>query len=87
MSCCGQSRAWPGPARGALPATPAAAPVSTTPGRRLRVVFEYLGATALTVVGPVSRQRYHFPASGARVTIDPRDRPGIARVPKLRQVP
>lgn len=94
MSCCGQSRSRPGPGVGGPPPAtpgnpitpPATSLVAPTPARSLRLVFEYLGATALTVVGPVSGRRYHFPASGARLTVDPRDRPGLARVPKLRQV-
>lgn len=84
MSCCGQTRSRPAPSVSApAPGTPRVEP---TRAPYLRVVFEYLGATALTVIGPVSGRRYHFSGSGARISIDPRDRPGIARVPKLRQV-
>ena len=84
MSCCGQNRSRP--ALGASAPPPAMPRVEPTRAPHLRVVFEYLGATALTVVGPVSGRRYHFSATGARIPIDPRDRPGVARVPKLRQV-
>ena len=50
------------------------------------VQFEYTGRTGLTVIGAVSGRRYRFDESGARVIVDPRDRPSLARVPKLRQV-
>jgi hypothetical protein len=63
-----------------------AARQTRSPERSFVVTFEYVGASALTVVGPVSGRRYRFEHVGARVTIDPRDRPAIARVPRLRQV-
>jgi hypothetical protein len=50
------------------------------------VCFEYVGGTGLTVTGGVSGQRYRFDAPGARVVVDPRDRPSMALVPVLRQV-
>jgi hypothetical protein len=60
--------------------------VRTVPGtRRYLVQFEYVGNTSLTAVGPVSGRRYRFDHPGAVVTIDPRDRPGLATVPNLRQ--
>ena len=81
MGCCGQSRRQVGsigtarrPGNGSPPA------------RRFSVVFEYLGDTAMTVVGPASGRRYRFERRGARVVVDPRDRPGLARVPRLREV-
>jgi hypothetical protein len=48
--------------------------------------FEYRGQTALTAVGPVTGRSYRFPAPGARVAVDLRDRPGLATVPNLREV-
>jgi hypothetical protein len=48
--------------------------------------FEYQGRTALTVVGPGTGQTYRFPAPGARLAVDLRDRPGLATVPNLREV-
>jgi hypothetical protein len=38
------------------------------------VLFEYQGSTPLTLFGRITGIRYHFPGSGARVFIDPRDR-------------
>jgi hypothetical protein len=49
-------------------------------------VFEYVGATALTVVSPVTRKTYRFERPGARVDVDPRDRSWIAFVPNLARV-
>ena len=55
-------------ARCACPATP---------------VFEYVGATALTVVSPITRKTYRFDKPGARIEVDLRDRSWIAFVPSL----
>jgi hypothetical protein len=79
MSCCGKMReqAWPG-------STSAGA--GLVDARRFAVRFVYEGRSALSVVGPVSGQRYRFEAPGAQLTVDPRDRPGLARLPMLRQV-
>jgi hypothetical protein len=46
-------------------------------------VFEYVGATALTIVSPVTRKTYRFEQTGARVQVDVRDRSWIAFVPNL----
>lgn len=54
--------------------------------RRYAVQFEYFGKTALTAIGPISGKRYRFDRPGAVVPVDPRDRPGLARVPGLRLV-
>jgi hypothetical protein len=71
-------RRAPEPGRTNAPATPVQ--------RRTVVCFEYVGGTGLTVTGGVSGQRYRFDAPGARVVVDPRDRPSMALVPVLRQV-
>ena len=47
-------------------------------------LFEYVGATALTVIGPVSGRRYRFERTGARLTADPRDGNALQTVPFLR---
>lgn len=49
------------------------------------VCFEYIGKTGLTVLGPVSGERYRFDGPGARVVVDPRDRPSLTIVPNLRR--
>jgi hypothetical protein len=38
------------------------------------------------VVGPATGRTYRFAAPGARLEVDLRDRPGLATVPKLREV-
>ena len=47
--------------------------------------FEYVGKTALTAVGSVTRRRYHFAGPGAVVEVDGYDAPGMAGVPNLRR--
>jgi hypothetical protein len=81
MPCCGDARRQLGPV-----AKPKSATEQSAIMRRFAVEFEYTGATALTVVGSVSGRRYRFNDPGARVVIDPRDRPSLARVPRLREV-
>jgi hypothetical protein len=46
-------------------------------------VFEYVGATALTIVSPVTRKTYRFEKTGARIEVDVRDRSWVAFVPNL----
>ncbi len=48
------------------------------------VSAQYVGATALTVVGPVSGRHYQFVGCGARLELDRRDLHGLARIPNLR---
>ena len=74
MCNCGKRRQNPVDAS----TTPQNAPA---PGRPL---FEYVGATALTVFGPVSGRRYRFERTGARLTADPRDGNALQTVPLLR---
>lgn len=50
-----------------------------------RVIFEYVGDTGMTVVGPVTGKRYRFDRPGARVEVDLRDRRPLTAVPRLRQ--
>jgi hypothetical protein len=45
--------------------------------------FRYTGATALTVVGPITGRRYRFIAPGAVLEVDSRDAPSLATVPHL----
>jgi hypothetical protein len=84
MSCCGQRRQH---LTGATsPARPE--PKEPRPNRSrllFTIAFEYTGQTSLTVVGAVSGRRYRFDGPGARVVVDPRDRPSLAKVPRLRQ--
>jgi hypothetical protein len=78
--CCGRIRAG---FRQYAQSTFAAARAPAAPFHRGHS-FEYLGKTALTVVGPVTGARYRFDRPGARLAIDPRDSPGLARIPALR---
>jgi hypothetical protein len=48
------------------------------------VVMEYTGGKALSVVGPVTGNRYRFEHPGARVGVDARDRRALATIPALR---
>jgi len=61
-------------------------PVRVQAAPPAKPVFEYVGATALTVVSPVTRKTYRFERPGARVDVDPRDRSWIAFVPNLARV-
>lgn len=82
MSCCGRMRdAGASSGRALTLAAP-----TTAPAPRFVVQFEYVGSTSLTVIGPISGRRYRFDRPSARLPIDPRDRPGLLRVPSLRQV-
>lgn len=49
------------------------------------VVFEYIGKTALTAIGPVSGRHYRFSSPGATLEVDPRDSTSLAAVPNLRK--
>ncbi len=79
--------------QGAGPARPGPSPggsaAAGSPGprqHRYQVCFEYVGRTALTAIGGATGRRYRFEGPGARVVVDPRDRPSLAQVPTLRQV-
>jgi hypothetical protein len=82
VSCCGGARQRLGSI--VKPEPPIA---DSAVARRFAIEFEYIGPTALTVVGSTSGRRYRFDGPGARIVIDPRDRPSLARVPRLREVP
>jgi hypothetical protein len=79
MSCCGGSRqAWSGP-----PIAGAADRFAVSPGA---VHWEYLGATSITVTGPITGVMYRFPYPGSRIPIDSRDAVYFHGVPHLAQV-
>lgn len=82
MSCCGSQRTQIFPTRQA----PLAKPRQSHPGAPHSPWFEYVGTTGLTVVGPVTGKRYRFDEHGSRVSIDLRDAPSMAAVPRLRRV-
>jgi hypothetical protein len=53
---------------------------------QLTIRFEYVGATGMTAMGPVTGKRYRFQDYGSRVAVDLRDAPSMAGVPHLRRV-
>lgn len=73
MSCCGKVRAAQTPHHASSP--------NPNPS-----YFEYIGRTSMTVVGPITARRYHFPATGARLQVDARDRKGMLGVPNIREL-
>ena len=85
MGCCGRpfsgAMARPAPAS-ASPQKPAVPPLRPLP----RPVFQYVGRTALTVVGGATRTSYRFAAPGARLAVEPADAPSLMRVPQLRRL-
>jgi hypothetical protein len=90
MGCCNQKRArWRnpgGPAWSTLPASQTMIPMTNEIPAAQSVAFEYLGRTAMSVMGPITRTQYRFRATGARVSIDHRDVPYISGVPNLQRV-
>lgn len=53
---------------------------------RNSVLFEYVGASGLGVIGPVSRLRYRFACPGATAEIDRRDAVLLDILPNLRRL-
>ena len=79
MPCCGGKRAQ---FRGVVPPR-APVPARVVTGAH---AFEYVGRTALTVTGPVSRKTYRFDRPGARVEVDSRDVMSLLSIPALRRL-
>ncbi len=73
MPCCGRNRTQA--------TTTTAIPRASSPFSS----FQYIGASGLTVQGPVTKRLYRFAAPGAVVAVDARDAPSLARVPHLRR--
>ena len=91
--CCGKLRqqfaSRPQPTSAARPSAVVGGPPSAqamnppgAPGGGSGVAFEYAGATALTVVSPVTGKTYRFGSPGARIEVDSRDRPWVTLVPE-----
>jgi hypothetical protein len=78
MSCCGKGRDQAAMQRKSIQGARVTAPST--------VVFEYVGQTALSIIGPATRTSYRFDRPGARVMVDTRDRHSLAAVPVLRRV-
>ena len=90
MSCCGKNRAHASTER------QISSPLSTSPTssanvqqRRapgLALHFQYVGATGLTVRGPITGRSYRFSRNGETVAVDERDAPSLRAVPNLQPV-
>jgi len=88
MGCCNEKRtAW------AVSSAGASAPLSPRPAPPMAheipmtktVGFEYVGDTAMSVLGPITRTHYRFRGPGARLEVDHRDAPYFGGVPNLRR--
>lgn len=91
MGCCNQKRAhWNrsvAPPRSTMTASAeTAAPIVRELALTRTIAFEYVGETAMSVLGPITRTRYRFRGTGARVPIDHRDAPYVSAVPNLRRM-
>jgi hypothetical protein len=56
------------------------------PVRYSHALLQYIGTTALTVIGAVTGARYRFDSPGATIAVDFRDLPSLQAVPNLRRV-
>lgn len=83
MPCCGQRRSQVSIAGQTDVRQSSVQPIRT---RHSVAYFQYVGPTAMTVVGPVTGTRYRFDGPGAVLPVDLRDRAAVAAVLKLRQV-
>lgn len=54
--------------------------------RRTSVLFQYIGKTGLTVIGPRSGRQYRFMGRNTVLSVDPMDRRALMNVPKLKLV-
>lgn len=81
MGCCGKNREVAKFAQ--ADETPRV--TFTPPATKTVEYFEYVGKTALTAVGPVTRRRYRFAGPGAVVEVDGYDAPAMIAVPNLRR--
>jgi hypothetical protein len=58
---------------------------SSTLQQNTNSIFEYIGKTALTVVGNITGRRYRFNRPGDLQSVDARDAAGMLAVPVLRR--
>jgi hypothetical protein len=90
MACCGRQTPGigePAAAAGQFRPSPASKAARTQAVPRTQVYFEYVGGTGMTAIGSVTGRRYRFERAGARVAVDPVDKPSLAKVPRLKPVP
>jgi hypothetical protein len=74
----------PAAARSAPATLPAGARPAPRNASAAAVRFEYVGATAMTVMGPATGALYRFERTGSTLSVDPRDAPALGLVPRLR---
>ncbi len=86
--CCGKNRTAVSQTRVSAPPNNAAqtSPAFAIKQRSSVAYFEYIGKSAMTVMGPISGMTYRFPAPGSRAAVDLRDHRHVAAVPNLVQV-
>jgi hypothetical protein len=90
MGCCGKGRVVLQISRsGAQPAE--RTPVAPTPARQAlhpqnTLLFQYIGKSGMTVLGPITGRRYRFGQPGVIVSVDPRDAPAMGGVPHLQRI-
>jgi hypothetical protein len=80
MSCCGHKRGQAALGGTVVALTRAPRPISSA------ALYQYTGATAMTVTGPISGATYRFGQPGAKVQIDPRDVSSLAGLPNLHRL-
>ncbi len=80
MACCGQRRAMATGSGRAVETNKTPRPISRS------ALYEYTGATGMTVTGSVSGMKYRFGQPGSKVQIDWRDVSSMAGLPNLRRV-
>lgn len=85
MGCCGRTNAVGNATFNTSATARSAAFVHERRGRSF-VVFEYFGATAMSVRGGSSGKLYRFVSPGARQAVEARDVPSVRGVPRLREV-
>jgi hypothetical protein len=87
MSCCGSKRQQVVSNASALSATSAVATPSISHGPgSVGALFVYDGVAGLIITGRATGRRYRFGERGARLSVDVRDAPALATIPKLRRV-
>ena len=86
MPCCGQQKTDFGISPGGVQTRTSTNNTHARPAHRYAVYFEYVGNTGLTVFGSATNKKYRFDRNGSRIEVDPRDRPSLSKVPKLREV-
>jgi hypothetical protein len=82
MSCCG-SRTAGAQFRSASHSSSAPSTLATG---QMDTLFEYRGATSLTVTGPVTGRSYRFEKHGARRLVSLHDAASLLHIPSLKAV-